>query len=187
MSSNCTCHPRFVFRVASLTSNVIPCHPLPPSDTLVITNGLSTDRIRLVAAWGTFTAVEVHASRATRALQSRSQSVYGDVGALLSRRASRCTGVTICCFVIVSQIAATTICWRWFKNLFEAKTQDELIEQELDPLMREALLAVDPEGSGALQSDEGSVPTRRHQEEVWCEKISSSGDTSSSASAETIT
>ena len=31
------------------------------------------------------------------------------------------------------------------QNMFEAPTQDELIEQELDPLMREALLAVDPE------------------------------------------
>ena len=29
--------------------------------------------------------------------------------------------------------------------MFEAPTQDELMEQELDPLMREALLAVDPE------------------------------------------
>ena len=29
--------------------NVIPCHPLPPSDALVITNGLSSDRIRLLA------------------------------------------------------------------------------------------------------------------------------------------
>ena len=72
--------PTFCFPRRFTDNNVIPCHPLPPSDTLVITNGLSTDRIRLVAAWGTFTAVEVHASRATRALQSRSQSVYGDVG-----------------------------------------------------------------------------------------------------------
>ena len=31
------------------------------------------------------------------------------------------------------------------QKMFEAPTQDELIEQELDPLMREALLAVDPE------------------------------------------
>ena len=31
------------------------------------------------------------------------------------------------------------------KKKFEAPTQDELMEQELDPLMREALLAVDPE------------------------------------------
>ena len=33
------------------------------------------------------------------------------------------------------------------QKMFEAPTQDELIEQELDPLMREALLAVDPEES----------------------------------------
>ena len=31
------------------------------------------------------------------------------------------------------------------QKMFEAPTQDELIEQEVDPLMREALLAVDPE------------------------------------------
>ena len=31
------------------------------------------------------------------------------------------------------------------QKMFEAPTQDELIGQELDPLMREALLAVDPE------------------------------------------
>ena len=31
------------------------------------------------------------------------------------------------------------------QKMFEAPTQDELIEQELDPLMREALLAFDPE------------------------------------------
>ena len=31
------------------------------------------------------------------------------------------------------------------QNIFDAPTHDELMEQELDPLMREALLAVDPE------------------------------------------
>ena len=31
------------------------------------------------------------------------------------------------------------------QKMFEAPTQDELVEHELDPLMREALLAVDPE------------------------------------------
>ena len=31
------------------------------------------------------------------------------------------------------------------QKMFEAPTRDELIEQELDPLMRSALLAVDPE------------------------------------------
>ena len=31
------------------------------------------------------------------------------------------------------------------QKMFEAPTHDELMEQELDPLMREALLAVDPE------------------------------------------
>ena len=53
------------------------------------------------------------------------------------------------------------------QKMFDAPTHDELTEQELDPLMREALLDLDLE-------EEGSVPTRRHQEEIWCGKVARS-------------
>ena len=61
--------PTFCFPCRFTDINVIPCRPLPPSDTLVTTNGLSSDRIRLVATRAPIPAP-----------QSRSQSVYGHVG-----------------------------------------------------------------------------------------------------------
>ena len=130
----------FCFPCRFIDINVILCYPLPHPDTLVITNGLTSDRIRLVAT-GTFTAVEVHASRATRAPQSRSQKCLWRCWALLSRRASvhRCYDLLFRhCFPDCSDDALLAM----VQKMFEAPTQDELIEQELDPLMREALLAV---------------------------------------------
>ena len=60
------------------------------------------------------------------------------------------------------------------QQMFETPTQDELIERELDPLMSEALLVLDPEEAEHFKVTKGSVPTRRHQEEIWCEKITRS-------------
>ena len=129
--------PTFCFPCRFTDINVISCRPLPPSDALVTTNGLSSDRSRLVAT-GTNTTVEVHASRAARAPQSRSQNVFGDV----SRRAQRCYDLLFRhCFPGCSDDDLLAM----VQKMFEAPTQDELIEQELGPLMREALLAVDPE------------------------------------------
>ena len=107
--------PTFCFPCRFTDINVIPCRPLPPSDALVTTNGLSSDRIRLVATGAPvprlkFMLLERHVR------PKADLKVFGDVCALLSRRASRCKGVTICCSVTVFQIAATTICWRWFKK-----------------------------------------------------------------------
>ena len=130
----------FCFPCRFIDINVIPCRPLSTSDTLVTTNGLSSDRIRLVPTGEPvpllrFMLLEQHVRpkadlKVFRAMLGIAFE-KGNPGA--------------CCFVTVFQIAATTICWRWFKKLFDAPTHDELTEQELDPLMREALLAVDPE------------------------------------------
>ena len=71
------------------------------------------------------------------------------------------------------------------QKMFEAQTQDELTEQELDPLMREALLVVDSEEAEHFKVTKEAF--QRVEEEIWCEKISSSGDTSSSSCGESNT
>ena len=92
----------------------------------------------------------------THATQSRSQSVHGDVGHCFREGHS---GAKLLRSVVSSLFSATTICWRWFKNIASANSSVD---------------AGSVAGSGAPQSDKGSVPTRRHQEEIWFEKIARS-------------
>ena len=152
--------------------NVLPCRPLPPSDAFITTNGLSSDRIRLVATGAPipllkFMLLEQHVR--PKADLKVFMAMFG-IAFETGMQVQRCYDLLFRhCFPDCSDDDLQAM----VQKMFEAPTQDELIEQEFDPLMREALLAVDPE-EAALQSDEGSVPTRRHQEEIWCETIARS-------------
>ena len=94
--------PTFCLPCGFTDINVILCRPLPPSDALITTNGLSSDRIRLAATGAPIPLLK---------------------------------------FMLLEQHVRP----KADLKVFMAMLQDELIEQELDPLMREALLAVDPE------------------------------------------
>ena len=136
--------PTFCFPCRFTDINVILCRPLPPSDALVTTNGLSSDRILLVATGAPipllkFMLLEQHVR--TKADLKVFMAMLG-IAFEKGIQVQRCYDLVFRhCFPDCSDDDLLAM----VQKMFEAPTQDELIEQELDPLMLEALLAVDPE------------------------------------------
>ena len=134
---------QFCFPCRFTDINVIPCRPLPPSDALVTTKGLSSDRIRLVATGAPipllkFMLLEQHVRPKTDL-----KVFMAMLGIAFEKgiQVQRCYDLLFRhCFPNCSDDDVLAM----VQKMFEAPTQDELTEQELVQLMREELLAVDP-------------------------------------------
>ena len=162
--------PTFCFPCRFTDINVILRRPLPPSDALITTNGLNSDRIRWVATGAPipllkFMLLEQHA---------RPKADLKVFVAMLGIAVEKGIQVQRCYDLL-------------FRHCFPDCSDDDLLANGSKSVCcantRRAhgtgARSVDagsvagsgPRGSGALQSDEGSVPTRRHQEEMWCEQV----------------
>ena len=126
----------FCFPCRFTDINVIPCRPLPPSDALVTTNGLSSDRIRLVATGAPipllkFMLLEQHVRpKADLKVFMAMLGIAFEKGI----QVQRCYDLLFRhCFPDCSDDDLLAM----VQKMCEAPTQDEFIERELDPLMRE--------------------------------------------------
>ena len=123
---------------------MVSYRPLPPSDTLVIASGLSSDSIRLVATEEPlpllrFMLLEQHVRPKTDL-----KIFMATLGTAFDKgiQAQNCCDLLFRhCFQDCSDDDLLTM----VQKMFDAPTHDDLIEQKLDTLMRQALLAVDPE------------------------------------------
>ena len=153
--------PTFCFPSRFTDTNVIPCRPLPPSDAFVTTNGLSSDRIRLVGTGAltpllNFMLLEQHVHpKADRKVFMAMLGLAFEKGIYVQR-----------CYDLLFRHrfpdCSDDDSPAMVRKMFEAPTQDELKEQEARPVDAGSVAGCGPIGSGALQSDEGSVLTRRH-------------------------
>ena len=128
----------FEFQLHMPPTFCFPCRPLPPSDALITTNGLSSDRIRLVATGAPIPLLKFM-------LLEQHVKVFMEMSGIAFEKGIQVHRFYDLLFRHCFPDCSDDDLLAMVQKMFEAPTQDELIEQELDPLMREALLAVDPE------------------------------------------